>query len=102
MSDTASIGLVEAARRLRVPVRVLRMAIRTGKVPAPANLTATSPLSAEWFASAETAADALDGLRRTINQRVPAFARYKGTSAWRKYSNRVREYAHFRKQSEHA
>jgi len=28
-------------------------------------------------------------------QKVPPFARYKGTSAWRKYRNRVREYARF-------
>ncbi len=29
-------------------------------------------------------------------QKVPPFARYKGTSAWRKYRNRAREYARFR------
>jgi len=29
-------------------------------------------------------------------QKVPAFARYKGTSAWRKDRRRVREYARFR------
>lgn len=29
-------------------------------------------------------------------QKVPPFARYKGTSAWRKYRKRVREYARFR------
>ena len=29
-------------------------------------------------------------------QKVSAFARYEGTSAWRKYPNRVREYARFR------
>jgi len=28
-------------------------------------------------------------------QKVPPFARYKGTSAWRKYRGRVREYAKF-------
>ena len=28
-------------------------------------------------------------------QKVPAFARYEGTSAWRKYRRRVREYARF-------
>jgi len=29
-------------------------------------------------------------------QKVPAFARYKGTSAWRKDRRRAREYARFR------
>ena len=29
-------------------------------------------------------------------QKVPPFARYKGTSAWRKDRRRVREYARFR------
>lgn len=29
-------------------------------------------------------------------QKVPPFARFKGTSAWRKYRNRAREYARFR------
>ena len=29
-------------------------------------------------------------------QKVPAFARYEGTSAWRKYPRRAREYARFR------
>lgn len=30
------------------------------------------------------------------SQKVPAFARYEGTSAWRKDRNRAREYARFR------
>ncbi len=29
-------------------------------------------------------------------QKVLPFARYAGTSAWRKYKDRVREYAHYR------
>ena len=29
-------------------------------------------------------------------QKVPAFARYEGTSAWKKYRRRVRAYARFR------
>ena len=29
-------------------------------------------------------------------QKVPPFARYEGTSAWRKYRRRAREYARFR------
>lgn len=31
-----------------------------------------------------------------LRQKVPPFARFKGTSAWRKYRNRAREYARFR------
>ncbi len=32
----------------------------------------------------------------TPRQKVPPFARYEGTSAWRKNRRRVREYARFR------
>ncbi len=35
-------------------------------------------------------------VRSVARPKVPAFARYKGTSAWRKFPNRVREYARFR------
>ena len=31
-----------------------------------------------------------------LRQKVPPFARYEGTSAWRKNRRRVREYARFR------
>ena len=35
--------------------------------------------------------------RRSVpRQKVPPFARYEGTSAWRKDRRRVREYARFR------
>lgn len=98
MSDTATaFGLPEAARRLHVPVRVLRRAIRDGRIPAPAKLTATSTVSAEWLASAEAhVAASPSALNRTFTQKAAPFARYPGTSAWRKYPNRVREYAHYR------
>jgi hypothetical protein len=36
-----------------------------------------------------------NALSRATAQKVPPFARYKGTSAWRKYSRRVREHARF-------
>ncbi len=32
---------------------------------------------------------------RKVRQKVPPFARYKGTSAWRKDRRRAREYARF-------
>ena len=35
-------------------------------------------------------------------QKVPAFARYEGTSAWRKDRKRVREYARFRAMTKQA
>jgi hypothetical protein len=96
MSDT-TIGFPEAARRLGVPLRVLRRAIRTGKIPAPPNQSATATLPADWFTSAQAAVDANPKiLSRSFAQKVPPFARYEGTSAWRKYPNRVREYAQFR------
>jgi hypothetical protein len=97
MSDTSIIGLPDAARGLGVSLRVLRHAIRTGKIPAPASLAATAALSPEWFASAKAAAAAEPAaLNRSFKQKVPAFARYKGTSAWTQYHARVRAYAWFR------
>ena len=40
---------------------------------------------------------AADAVRRFAapRQKVPPFARFKGTSAWRKYRKRAREYAVF-------
>jgi hypothetical protein len=97
MSDTTTFGLPDAAQRLGVPVRVLRRAMRAGRIPAPANLTATVSLSAEWLSSVKAAAEASpNALSRAPRQKVPAFARYEGTSAWHKYRVRVRGYARFR------
>ena len=97
MSDTTTFGLPEAAHRLGVSVRVLRRAIRTGKIPAPANLNATVSLSAEWLSGAQAAAAASpNALSRSPRQRVPAFARYEGTSAWHTYPIRVRGFARHR------
>jgi hypothetical protein len=103
MSDTTTLGFPDAARRLGVPVRVLRRAIRAGRIPAPPQQTATAVLPAEWLASARAAAKASpDALSRAIPQKVPAFARYEGTSAWHKHRNRVRNYAHFRAKAKQA
>ncbi len=100
MSDTATMSLPEAARRLGVSVRVLRRAIRMGKVPAPAQLAATVPLTAEWLARVEAAVAASPKVFTSIlPQKAPPFARYEGTSAWRKYPNRVREYARFQSEA---
>ncbi len=97
MSDTSTLGLPDAARHLGVSVRVLRHAIRTGKIPAPSNLSATVTLSADWLESAKAAAKATPGaLSRSFPQKVPAYARYEGTSAWHKHRVRVRAYARFR------
>jgi hypothetical protein len=103
MTDTTTLGLPDAARRFGVPIRVLRRAIRAGKIPAPAGLTATVSLSAEWLSSAEAAVKASpNALSRNGRPKVPPFARYKGTSAWHKYPVRVREYARFRAAAEQA
>jgi hypothetical protein len=97
MTDTPHLGLPEAARHFGVPLRVLRRAIRAGKIPAPAHLTATSALPPEWLASARAAVEASpNALSRQPRQTVPAFARYEGTSAWHKHRVRVRAYARFR------
>jgi hypothetical protein len=97
MSETSNVGFPEAARRFGVPIRVLRHAIRAGKIPAPPDGTATASLPAEWLDSAQAAFDAApNALSRAWPQKVAPFARYEGTSAWRKYTNRVREYNRFR------
>ena len=96
MSHSVTLGLPDAARHLGVSVRVLRQAIRLGRIPAPPHLTATSPLPADWLTTAESAIEAdPKALSGTSPQDIPAFARYEGTSAWRKYRRRVREYAKF-------
>ena len=98
MSDTSPMGLPEAAHHLGVTIRVLRRAIRAGAIPgASGKLTATSVLSPEWLDGAKAASDANPhSLSRGGKQKVPPFARYEGTSAWRKYSNRVKAFNAFR------
>jgi hypothetical protein len=103
MTDTSTFGFPEAASRLGVSLRVLRHAIRAGKVPAPANQAATAKLTSAWFDSVLEAVNASPtALVRTPAYKVAPFARYVGTSAWRKYTNRVREYARFRAAVEQA
>lgn len=97
MTDTTTLGLPDAARRLGVSLRVLRHAIRTGKIPAPANLAATAAVSQAWLAEAQAAAAAApNALNRDFKQKIPAFTRYKGTSAWHQFRVRVRAFAWFR------
>jgi hypothetical protein len=88
----STLSLPAAASHLGVPVRVLRRAIRMGTVPAPAKLNALSLLSQEWFASVQLAVVANPKAFKVFPQKVPAFARYEGTSCFRKYRNRVREF----------
>jgi hypothetical protein len=96
MTEPASLGFPEAAARLGVSLRVLRHAIRAGKIPAPAENTAVARLSPEWLANAESALQNNPGaLKRAFPQKAPPFARYVGTSAWRKYAVRVRAHARF-------
>ncbi len=93
MTDTTTFGFPEAASRLGVPLRVLRAAIRAGKIPAPPDQSATAAIPAEWLDSAKAAVKASPtALNRTFHQKVAPFARYEGTSCWRKYPARVREF----------
>ena len=97
MTDKTAIGLPEAARRLGVPLHVLRHAIRTGKLSAPAHLNALSSLSDEWLAGAQAKVAAEPKtFSRASSQKVAAYARYEGTSAWQKFRRRARAYAHYR------
>lgn len=92
----ATLTLPEAARQLGTSVRIMKHAIRSGKLPGPANLTATTALPADWLDHAQAHLEAHPkALANTLAQKVPAFARYEGTSAWRKYRVRVREFNQF-------
>ncbi len=96
MTTTTTFGFPEAAARLGVTVRTLRRAIRAGRVPAPAQAGAVAVLSAAWLESVQAAVKANPAaLTRAMPQSVPPFARYEGTSCWRKYPNRVRDYYAF-------
>ncbi len=96
MTDAATFGYSEAAARLGVSIRTLRRAVRAGRVPAPSATGATAPLTTEWLASVQAAAKENPGvLSRSILQKTPPFAHYQGTSAWRKYHRRVRDYYTF-------
>lgn len=93
MTEASSLGLPAAAKQLGVSLRVLRHAMRAGKIPAPANLTATSALPADWLETAKAAAEKdPTALNRSFLQTVPPYARYKGTSVWHQYHNKVRAY----------
>ena len=79
MTDTSTFGFPEAASRLGVSLRVLRHAIRAGKVPAPANQAATAKLTSAWFDSVLEAVNASPtALVRTPAYKVAPFARYVG------------------------
>lgn len=97
MNDISKFGFPAAARQLGVSLRVLRHAIRSGKIAAPAQNNATASLSAEWLANAQkTAAAAPQALSRRLKpQKAAPFAHYEGTSAWRKYKTRVRDYNNY-------
>lgn len=96
MNDASALGYPEAASRLGVPVRVLRRAIRAGRIPAPPHPGALAALPADWVASVRAAVAASPkALVAIAPRKVPPFARYEGTSAWRKYRNRVRDHARF-------
>lgn len=91
MTSESTIGFAQAAKALGVSISTLRQAIRSGKLPAPgSSVTAVSALTPEWLASAKQAATASPKMFKDRKpQKVPAFARYKGTSAWRKFHRRV-------------
>lgn len=96
MSDATPFGLPEAAHRLGMPLRNLRHAMRAGHVPTAGRPSATMRVTPAWLESARAAIAATPGaIGRKTSQKVAPFARYQGTSAWRKYPNRVREHAHF-------
>ena len=88
----STLSLPDVAKHLGVPVRTLRKAIRNGAVPAPDGLNALSQLSQEWLSNAQLAVVANPKALKVHPQKVPAFARYEGTSAFRKYRTRVREF----------
>ncbi len=94
MTKSTTLGFPQAAQALGVSIRTLRQAIRNGKIPAPgANVTAVTTLTPEWLASVQQTAKASpDRFKDSGRPAVPAFARYEGTSAWRKFHRRVHAY----------
>ncbi len=76
----------EAAARLSVPLWVLRRSIFEGRVPAPPQKGALAHVTAEWVKSvaAAAAAEPAKVLSRTRRQSVEPFARYQGTSVWKR------------------
>jgi hypothetical protein len=93
-TPTTPIGLPEAARHFGVSVRVLRDAIRAGRLPALPGLSATVSIPAEWLAEADAAiAEKPKVFSRAATQKVPAFARFEGTSFFHKFRRRARAYA---------
>ena len=92
MSDQSSMSLPQAARRLGVSVRAVRQAVRGGRVPALPSLGALAAVPANWVAQVQAGPGG--ALRDSSRPKVPAFARYEGTSAWHKYKRRVKEYKH--------
>ena len=98
MTSTSTIGFAQAAQQLGVSIRTLRQAIHNGNVPAPEGaVTAVSPVSTDWIAAVQEKAKNVPGVfKDSHRQKVPAFARYEGTSAWRKYARRVRDFNHAR------
>jgi hypothetical protein len=96
MSDTGFVGFEQAARRLGVTIGSLRRAIRQGRIAPPPVVSATARLPGAWVDQLRaTIAEKPEVLRGTRRQKVAAFARYEGTSAWRSYPHRVRAYARF-------
>lgn len=94
MTTQSTIGFPEAARHLGVPLRVLRHAIRSGRVPAPPQQGATAAIPTAWLDKVAAQAKAAPKtFSRAADQKVPNFARYEGTSAWRKFRKRVHAYA---------
>jgi hypothetical protein len=90
---TAPIGLPEAARHFHVSIRVLRDAIRAGRLPALPHLTATMAISPAWLAEADKAVAASPKVfSRASTQKVPAFAHFEGTSFFHKFRRRARAY----------
>jgi hypothetical protein len=91
---TAPIGLPEAARHFDVSIRLLRDAIRAGRLPALPQLNATVSIQASWLAEADAAVAASPKIfSRAAAQKVPAFARFEGTSFFHKFRRRARAYA---------
>lgn len=93
MSD---LNLPAAARRLGVSVRILRRAMRVGNIEAPANMNALTSLSHDWLAKTEATIAASPKALNVTPQKVPAFARFEGTSAYQPYPRKVRAYVAFK------
>lgn len=85
--DGTAITLQQAAQQLGVSLRTLQRAVFEGRVPAPPQQGALTWVSPAWVGEVGQHVEKADEniFGRVHRQKVKPFARYEGTSAWKKH-----------------